>query len=153
MAKAKKIVKASALENKIQAAAESLLVVKNDAETAADVLGKDRKNLLSDNKKLAKKRAVLSKKKKAADARFKKAPDAANKKAAAAISKELATVKKVSDKSKTVASANAEELKAIKVSLKQASVYVAALAKAEKLLNKPKKKSAKKRVVKVKTEA
>jgi hypothetical protein len=39
-------------------------------------------------------------------------------------------------------------LKSVKTSLKQASTYIALIAKADKVLNKPKKKRARKRVVK-----
>ena len=42
-------------------------------------------------------------------------------------------------------SANADELKAVKGSLKQAATYIKAIASADKLLNKPAKKRATKR--------
>jgi hypothetical protein len=148
MAKAKKPASASSIAKKIQVATENLLTAKNDGEVAASSLEKDRKKLLAENKRIAKKRAVLSRKKKAATNRLKKSPNAENRKAVNSISKELTTVNKVGVKARAARSANAEELKSVKTSLKQASTYIALIAKADKVLNKPKKKRARKRVVK-----
>jgi hypothetical protein len=147
MAKAKKPASASSIAKKIQVATENLLTAKNDSEAAASSLEKDRKKLLAENKRIAKKRAVLSRKKKAAANRLKKTPNAENRKAVNSISKELTTVSKAGVKARAAKSANAEELKSVKTSLKQASTYIAVIAKADKQLNKPKKKRARKRVV------
>ena len=145
MAKAKKPATASSIAKKIQVATENLLTAKNDGEAAASSLEKDRKKLLAENKRIAKKRAVLSRKKKTAANRLKKTPNAENRKAVNSISKELTTVGKAGVKARAAKSANAEELKSVKTSLKQASTYIALIAKADKQLNKPKKKRAKKR--------
>ena len=147
MAQAKKIATASSVAKKIQIATENLLLAKKDGEAAASALEKSRKKLLAENKRLSKKRAVLSKKKKAAANRLKKTPNAENRKAANSINKELTAITKAGVKARAVSSANAVELKSVKTSLKQASAYTAVIAKADKLLNKPKKKRAKKRVV------
>lgn len=149
MAKAKKIATGSSIAKKVQIATENLLMAKSDGEAAASVLEKDRKKFLADNKRLTKKRAVLSKKKKVAANRLKKDPNGENRKAAAAIIKELAAVKKEGDKTRAAGSVNAEELKSVKSSLKQASAYLAVIGKVDALLNKPKKKKrrAKKRAV------
>ena len=147
MAKAKKPASASSIAKKIQVATENLLTAKNDGEVAASSLEKDRKKLLAENKRIAKKRAVLSRKKKAAANRLKKTPNAENRKAVNSISKELTTVSKAGVKARATKSANAEELKSVKTSLKQVSTYIAVIAKADKQLNKPKKKRARKRVV------
>ena len=145
MAKAKRLASGSSLANKIQTATESLLLVKNDGEAAASSLEKDRKKLLAENKRLNKKRAVLTNKKRIAANRLKKTPNAENRKAASAISKDLAAIKKAGDKARAASSANSAELKLVKNSLKQASAYLAGMDKVDKLLNKPKKKRAKKR--------
>jgi len=148
MAKTKKLASASSLAKKIQNATENLLTAKNDGEAAASSLEKDRKKLLTENKRLTKKRAVLSRKKKVAANRLKKTPNAENRKVANSINKELTVVTKAGIKARAARSANAEELNSVKASLKQASAYIAVIAKADKQLNKPKKKRAKKRVVK-----
>ena len=135
MAQAKKIATASSLAKKIQVATENLLSAKNDGEAAASALEKNRKKLLAENKRLSKKRAVLTKKKRVAANRLKKTPNAENRKAATSINKELAAIKKVGDKARAASSANAAELKAVKTSLKQASAYVSVIEKAGKLLN------------------
>ena len=147
MAQAKKIATASSLANKLHMATENLTLVKKDGEAAASALEKNRKKFLAETKRLSKKRATLGKKKKVAANRLKKTPNAENRKAATAINKELAAIKKASDKARAVSSANAEQLKSVKTSLKQASTYLTVIARADKLLNKPKKKRAKKRVV------
>lgn len=149
MAKAKKLATSASVAKKIEVATENLLTAKKDAEASASALEKDRKKLLAENKRFTKKRAVLGKKKKAATTRLKKNPDAINRKAVNAITKELAAVKKAGDKVRVASSANAAELKAIKASLKQASAYLSVITKADKQLNKPKKKKrAKKRAAK-----
>jgi len=150
MAKTQTIATASSLANKIQVATENLLLAKKDGEVAASSLEKDRKKLLAENKRLAKKRALLGRKKKATANRLKKTPNAENRKEANLINKELAAIKKASDKARAVSTVNADKLKGVKTSLKQASAYVSVIEKADKVLNKPKKKKrAKKRVVKV----
>ena len=145
MAKAKRLASASSLAKKIQSATESLLVAKNDGEAAASSLEKDRKKLLAENKRLNKKRAVLTNKKRIAANRLKKTPNAENRKAANTINKDLAAIKKAGDKARAASSANSAELKLVKNSLKQASAYLAGMDKVDKLLNKPRKKRAKKR--------
>lgn len=147
MAKIKKIVKGTSIASKIQAATENLLSAKADGEAALSLLGGDRKKLLAENKRLIKKRGILTRKKQAAASRLKKTPNAENRKAASSITKELAAIKKAADKARAAKSANAEEYNAVKTALKQASTYVAVIEKADKLLNKPRKKVRRKRRV------
>lgn len=153
MAKTKKIVKASSLANMVRIATENLTAAQNDGQAAANSLSKDRKKLLAENKRLSKKRAILSKKKKAATNRLKKTPNVENRKALSSINKELASIKKAGDKARTASAANAEELNSVKTSLKQASAYMSVIEKADKRLNKPKKKRRSKRAAKAKTAA
>ena len=147
MAKLKKIVKATSLAAKVQTATENLTTAQTDGEAALSTLESDRKKLLAENKRLIKKRGILARKKKAASARLKKTPNAETRKEVAAISKELITTNKVADKARDAKSANAEELKAVKAALKQASTYLSLIEKADKKLNKPRKKVRKKRRV------
>ncbi|WP_455209111.1 hypothetical protein [Kaarinaea lacus] len=148
MANAKRLATSSSIAKKIQIATENLILAKQDGEVSASSLEKDRKKFLADNKRLSKKRAVLTKKKKIAANRLKKDPNTENRKVASSIVKELAVVKKAGDKARAISSVNAEELKSVKASLKQASAYLAGIEKADKQLNKPQKKKrrAKKRV-------
>ena len=148
MAKAKRIVKASSLANVIQTATENLSTAVKDGEAAANALSKDRKKLVAESKRCSKKRATLTKKKKTAASRLKNTPNAENRKALSSVTKELAVVKKAGDKARAASSANNEELQAVKASLKQASVYMQVIAKADKVLSKPKKKRRKKRAAK-----
>lgn len=148
MAKVKRLVTSASVAKRIENATENLSLAKNGGVVSAVALEKDRKRLLAETKRLAKKSTVLSKKKRLAAARLKKAPDAINRKALNAIVKEQAVVKKALEKARAKRAANAVELKALKTSLKQASAYLAAIAKVDKLLNKPKKKRSKKRVAK-----
>ncbi|MFO7603930.1 MAG: hypothetical protein R6X06_08965 [Gammaproteobacteria bacterium] len=148
MANAKKIVKASSLANTIKNATENLAAAASDGEAAASQLGSERKKLVAESKRFAKKRATLTKRKQTAASRLKKTPNADNRKALTAVSKELASVKKAGDKARAAAAANNEELKAVKTSLRQATAYLNVIEKADKVLNKPKKKRRKKRAVK-----
>ena len=147
MAKAKKLATSASIAKKCTAATENLMNAKMDSEASVSSLEIERKKLLVEKTRQAKKTAVLTKKKKLASARLKKTPDAVNRKAVAVISQELAAVKKLAEKTRAAALANAAELTAIKASLRQASAYLTAMAKIDRLLNKPKKKRvAKKRV-------
>ncbi len=149
MAKAKKMVKGSSLANMLQVATENLSIVVKNGEVAANSLAKDRKKLLAENKRLSKQRAMLSRKKKTVANQLKKMPNAENRKMLGSIKKELAAVKTAGDKSRAAVAVNTEELNAVKTPLKQASVYMSAIEKADKQLNKPKKKRRVKRVAKL----
>ena len=150
MAKAKKLIKGSSLANMISSATENLSSTVAKGEVAAASLSVQRKKLLAETKRFSKKRATLSKQKKAAAKRLKKEPSAAFRKALGSINKTLVVVKKAGDKARMASSAVSEELNSVKASLKQSSVYMAAIEKADKVLNKPKKKKRrKKRAAKV----
>lgn len=145
MAKTKKLVTSASIAKNNIIAIENLINAKKDGEASVSSLEKDRKKLLAERKRQVKKTAILTKKKKLASARLKKTPNAINRKMLNVVSKELETVRKLSAKTRSVSLANAEELKAVKNSLKQATAYLAAITKVDKVLNKPKKKRAKKR--------
>ena len=145
MAKTNKIVKGSSLASKIRIATENLLLAKAEGETAESSLEKDRKKLLAENKRLTKKRGVLTRKKQIAANRLKKTPNAENRKAASSIIKELTVIKKAADKARAAKNASTEELNSVKTALKQASAYISMMEKADKVLNKPRKKVRKKR--------
>jgi hypothetical protein len=95
--------------------------------------------------RLSKKRAALMKRKKLATARVKKEASADNKKALRDVTKELDAVKKELGKAKTTKDANNAELSDLRASLKRATAYRKGIAAADKVLNKPKKKSRRKK--------
>lgn len=97
--------------------------------------------------RLTKKQATLVKRKKLAAARVKKEASADNKKALRDVTKELDDVKKELGKVKTPKDANNAELSHLRASLKRATAYRKAIAAVDKGLNKPKKKSRRKKAV------
>jgi len=110
---------------------------------------KNKKKLLAESKRLAKKLATLMKKKKTARAAVNKDSSAANRKAVKSIEKDISANKKEAAKITAEKSQAITELSALKVVSKRASVYVKALTSADKGLNKPKRKRKKKKAVKV----
>lgn len=140
MAKAKKVIKSSALSSKVTSMLEALAAAQKEGELAVASLTKDRKKLTAESKRLSKKKSVLSKRKAAAAKRLKKTPGADNRKALSAVTKELTQITAASAKARAESAANLEELNLVKASLKQATAYSASIAKADKVLNKPKKK-------------
>ena len=104
---------------------------------------KQAKSYLAEAKRLGKKRTTLLKRKKSAAARLKKTTNADNRKAHKAIEKELTAVKKAIAKLTPVKSAHAIELASLKTTQKRINAYTGVLDKADKLLNKPKKKKPK----------
>ena len=97
--------------------------------------------------RLSKKRAALMKRKKLATARVNKEASVDNKKALHDVTKELDTIKKEFDKAKIAKDANNAELGPLRVALKRATAYRKGIAAADKVLNKPKKKSRRRRAV------
>jgi hypothetical protein len=146
-AKAKKVVKNDAIEKSVNAVMSTLSDAGVDCAKSILVCTKDAKSNLAASKRLSKKRAALSKRKRTAAARLKKTPNADNRKALKAVEKELAGVKKEIDKLTPVKSANSAELAALKVTARRINAYTTVLDRADKVLNKPKKKRRKKRAV------
>ena len=97
--------------------------------------------------RLSKKRAALMKRKILATARVKKEASVDNKKALRDVTKELDTIKKEFDKAKIAKDANNAELSQLRVALKRATAYRKGVVAADKVLNKPKKKTRRKRGV------
>jgi hypothetical protein len=149
MANAKKqVVKSAAVENKINSAMSTLSDAGVACQKAVTSRSADAKKLTNAARRLSKKRATLMKRKKTAAARLKKTPNAENRKAASAVAKELAATTKELTKARALKQANAAELSGLKASLKRVNTYAKVLDKADKELNKPKKKRRKKRVKK-----
>jgi len=144
----KSVAKSAAVAKVVDSSLAALTTANSDSEKAVAALSKIAKKLTAEGKRLSKKRATLSKRKKATTAKLKKASDAATKKLLTATVKELNAVKKDAAKSSAAKSANAAELSGLKASAKRTKAYLAVIAKADKILNKPKKKKRKKRAKK-----
>ena len=145
----KSVVKSAALEKTIGNALDALNCANDDGEKAIAALSKIAKSLTAESKRYSKKRATLSRRKKTLTAKLKKGPDADTRKLLNATEKELNAIKKLAAKCSATKSANSEELKGLKANTKRSKAYLAALTKADRILNKPKKKRRKKRAKKV----
>lgn len=141
----KSVVKSASLEKTIEGSLNALSDANDNGEKAVAALTKIGKTLAAEGKRHSKKRATLSRRKKTLSAKLKKSADAATKKLLSATEKEISVVKKLAEKCSAAKSANSEELKALKANAKRTKAYIAALTKADTILNKPKKKRRKKR--------
>jgi len=146
MPKAKSIVKNDVVDKAVNTAMSTLSNAGVECTRSIAAATKLAKTYLSAAKRLSKKRATLLKRKKSAAARLKKTANAINRKALKTVEKELNSVKKELGKLMPVKSANALELASLKASLKRIAAYTGVLDKADKILNKPKKKKRKKRI-------
>ena len=137
----KAIAKSSSLTANIDTALERLTAAYNDGDNAISVQSKQNSTLATNIKRLSKKRATLMKRKKTATTKAKKAPGADTRKALSSVVKEITSTSKELTKLRAQKSTVSEELTALKVSHKKASAYLTAIEKADKVLNKPKKKT------------
>ncbi len=149
----KTVVKSASLGKVIDNSLAALNTAYHDGEKAIEALSKIAKKLTAEGKRLSKKRATLSRRKKTVIAKLKKTNDAVTRKLLKTTEKELAAIKKLAAKSAAAKSANSEELKNLKAHSKRTKAYLAVLEKADKILNKPKKKRRKKRSKKVAAQA
>lgn len=145
MSKAKRIVKNDVVEKAVNTAMSTLSNAGVECSKSLAAATKLAKTYLADAKRLGKKRATLLKRKKSAAARLKKTANAINRKAHKAVVKELNSIKQAISKLTPLKSAHAIELASLKASLKRIATYTSVLDKADKVLNKPKKKTRKKR--------
>jgi len=148
MAKAKPVIKATALDKTINASTDSLTKACGNAATAVTKKSAEAKKLLAEVKRHLKKKTTLTKRNKTAAAKLKKDANAANKKAAATVAKELKSTKAALDKARTNKAVVLTELAALKSASKRLGAYTKAIAAADKVLNKPAKKRRKKRAAK-----
>ena len=146
--KKKSVVKNAALAKVIDTSLGNLEAATANGEKALALATKNNKQASADAKRLNKKRATLIKRRKSAAAKAKKDPVAANTKALKAVVKELNAVKNAAAKAKTVKAGHSEELSGLRVSCRRLAAYSNALAAADKVLNKPKKKARRKRKAK-----
>ena len=143
--KAKATVKGATHLKIVDSAIASINDVAAAAAKAVIATDKEYKKLAKTAKSINKKRASLMKKAKAATNKMKKDASATNKKVVVVIKKDIAAIKKEIAKHKSVKSAVAEELATLKSASKRAVAYAKVVAGADKALNKPKKKTRKKK--------
>ncbi|VAW76190.1 hypothetical protein MNBD_GAMMA12-1852 [hydrothermal vent metagenome] len=142
------LVKSASLEKSIDSSLAALTAANDDGDKAIAALSKIAKTLGAESKRYSKKGSTLSRRKKTLSAKFKKTADAATKKMIATTDKEIAAVKKLAAKCSAAKSENSEELKGLKANTKRSKAYLSVLTKVDRILNKPKKKKARKKAVK-----
>jgi hypothetical protein len=141
MAVAKKtVIKNTALVKVLDTSLTNLEAANANGAKALAAATKKSKQSSAEGKRLSKKRVALIKRNKTAAAKAKKEPVAANKKALNEVVKELAAVRKEAAKNKIVRAADFAELSGLRVSCRRLTAYSKAIAAADKVLNKPKKK-------------
>jgi len=150
MPKSKKatVMKSAALEKLVSGSMNNLQVACDDGAKAVATRSSEAKKLLAESKRISKKRAILIRRKKTTALKLKKVADAATRKALREVEKELTAIKKMTDKVRIGKSALAEELKGLKENQRRAATYLKVIEKADKILNKPKKKKRRRRVKK-----
>ncbi len=137
MAKAKKAVaKSSFVEKNLQTALEKLAVATAAVDKAVAVRTADAKKDLAAVKRLTKRKAMLTKRKKLAAGRVKKASSVETRGALRTVTKDLATTTKELTKLRAAKAANAEELKALRVSQRRIKGYNKGIAQTDRALNK-----------------
>ncbi len=146
--KAQKVVTSTVSLKAVDNAITVLVDAAASTKNAITIIAKEKKKLVAETKRLAKKQAVLMKKKKAAKAKLKMDASAANTKAVKAIEKEMLAIKKMVAKIVPSKSGMLEELKALKDVSRRAAAYAKAVNGANKALSSPKKKRRKRRTVK-----
>ena len=136
----KSIIKAGALDKIINSSTEALDKACNAASKAVAKKAAEAKKLTAEVKRHSKKKATLSKRKKTASTRQKKNPNAENRKAVTAVIKEIKSTGSALDKARASKAVTSTELSALKSAEKRLSAYTKAIAAADKVLNKPKKR-------------
>lgn len=141
----KPVIKNTALVKVIDTSLTNLETATTNGVKALALATKKSKQSSTEGRRLNKKRVTLIKRRKTAAAKAKKDPDAANKKVLKAVDKELAAIRKEVAKNKIVKAANFEELSGLRVSCRRLEAYMKTLAAADRALNKPKKKTKKRK--------
>jgi len=141
LAKSRKtIAKSASVEKNLATAAEKLSQASSDSEKAVAVRSRMGKQLASELRRLNKRRGVLLRRKQKAAQKAKAEPSRENVQAARAAEKDLVATRKALAKARAARAVNAPELAALKAAQRQAKAYQQAIEKADKVLNKPKKR-------------
>ena len=142
----KPVIKNTALVIVIDTSLANLETATTNGAKALALATKKNKQSSAEGKRSNKKRVTLIKRRKTAAAKAKKDPVAANKNALKAVVKELAVIRNEVAKNKIVKAANFEELSGLRVSSRRLAAYSKALSAADRVLNKPKKKTRKRKI-------
>jgi hypothetical protein len=142
----KPVIKNTALVKVIDTSLANLETATTNGAKALALATKKNKQSSAEGKRRNKKRVALIKRRKTAAAKAKKDPVTANKNALKAVVKELAAIRKEVAKNKIVKAANFEELSGLRVSSRRLAAYSKALSAADRVLNKPKKKTRKRKI-------
>lgn len=134
------IAKSASIDKNIETAIEKLTAASLDGGKAVATRTKEGKKLTAAVRRLSKKRATLMRRKKTATTRAKNAPSAETRGALRTVLKDITSVTKELDKLRPQKNANAEELAALKAGERKATAYLKSIEKADKVLNKPKRK-------------
>ena len=144
-AKKKAVVKSAAIAKTLDSALAGLDAICDGGGKALDISTKEAKKLATSSKRLGKKRMTLSKRKKTAAAKLKKDATADNRKALSTVTKELAMVTREIAKVKKEKDANNAELSGLRDTVKRAKAYMKGVMSADRVLNKPKKRKARRK--------
>jgi len=142
------VVSSLAVEKTIETSVGNLAKACSDAAAAVATKTKETSKLAAEIKRCSKKRVTLMKRKKIAANKLKKESSADNRKALKEVEKEITSVAKELGKFKPIKASVSEELTALKGHYKRVAAYVGAFEKADKILNKPKKKLKKRKKAK-----
>ncbi len=140
-AKKKAVVKSAAIAKTLDSALAGLTSICDSGEKAVTTRAKEAKKLSASSKRLSKKRMTLNKRKKTATARLKKDGTAVNRKALSAVVKELGMVTREIARTKKTKDANNAELTGLRETVKRAKAYMKGVTSADRVLNKPKRKT------------
>ena len=134
------IAKSASVQKNIETSLEKLAAAVSDGEKAVAARSKISKKLNTESRRLTKRAATLVKRKKTAAAKAKAAPSVETRKALRVATVDLAVTRKGQAVLRAAKGVNSPELAALKAAQRQANAYAKAIAGADKVLNKPKKK-------------
>ncbi len=141
------IVKSASVEKNIAVALEKLDAACSDGDKAVAARSKTSKKLNAESRRLNKRRGTLLRRTKAAATKAKATPSVETRKALREAVSELAATRKALARTRAAKAINSPELAALKAAQRQANAYGKAIAQADKVLTKPRKKR-RKRVTK-----
>lgn len=134
------IAKSASVQKNITGSLDKLAAAVVDGDKAVAARSKISKKLNTESRRLSKKTAALLKRKKTATAKAKAAPSVETRKNQRVATVELAVARKAGAVLRAAKAVNSPEFAALKVAQRQANAYAKAIAGADKVLNKPKKK-------------
>ena len=132
----KVVTKFSALEKSIENSIGTLKTVCDSGAAAVAVQTKEKQRLLTESKRLNKKKTSLLKKKRVTVAKLQKAPDVEARKTLKLVEKELTSVAKNLARTNVEKATIAQELAGLKLHMKRVTAYLKGVNLADRALNK-----------------